>query len=185
MEGHTQSVEVRMYFGESPNCNRHIFRMSPTGLHGFPEKNVEERIQEALKSERLNNELESLRKENKRLRKDIEKYEELEEEWNTKKLDVNELLEKGLNFYAKYNASKQGVSPGAPVQGIPQAEVEIEAEPETESDRQFQAMKENHSEQEVLKGLKTWRLFTKHKDLRKAFAELVNQKQQKNGKTQV
>ena len=135
LEGHTQSIEVRMFFGESPNCNRHIFHTSQHTLSGMPEKNVEQKISEALDKQRIETELESLRKELKRKDKIIEEYQEMEEEFSKKQLNINELLDKGLQFYAKVNASKNGTPPSTSVQGIPQAEVEVHSEPETESEK--------------------------------------------------
>lgn len=181
LEGHTQSIEVRMFFGESPNCNRHIFHTSQKTLSGMPEKDVEQKISEALEKQRIQTELESLRKELKRKDKIIEEYEEMEEELSKKQLNINELLDKGLQFYAKVNASKNGTPPATPVQGIPQAEVEVHSEPETESEKHFQKLQEQFSEKELIKGLKTWKVFAKHPELRKEFTELINNKINNNG----
>ena len=43
IEGHTKSVEVRMYFGESPTCNRYIFHTGEQAINGVKGQGVEER----------------------------------------------------------------------------------------------------------------------------------------------
>jgi hypothetical protein len=181
LEGHTESIEVRMFFGDSPNCNRHIFQTNQGPLAGVPDQTVEQKISEALEKQRILNELDSLKKELKRKDEIIEEYQEMEEEMGKKQLNINELLDKGFQLYTKFNANKNGSPAPTQVQGLPQSEVEVHSEPETESERQFQKMQEKHSEEELLKGLKAWRLFAKHPELKKEFTDLLNSKTKKDG----
>lgn len=191
LEGHTQSIEVRMYFGESHNCNRHIFQTSQASLAGVNQQDVQEQIKEALEKQRIETELTTLRKDLERKNKKIEEYEEiieeLEAENDEKKINIQELLEKGFAMYSQYNANKNGGAVGAvgatPVQGVPEAEVNVEVEPEsqTKCDKHYSQMKEHYSEKELEKGLKVWRIFTKHPELQNEFTQLINHKNQKDG----
>lgn len=181
MMGHTQSIEVRMFFGESPNCNRHIFHTNPHGLNGAPQKDVEDRIKEALEKQRMENEITFLQSELKRKNKKLKQFKALQVELDEKKIDIKELITKGMELYGQFNASKNGSLRSGTVQGTPQAEVEIEAEPETKSDRHYAEMKQQYSEKELEKALKTWEIFTAYPQLRGEFTELVNQKINNHG----
>jgi hypothetical protein len=181
MLGHTQNIEVRMFFGESPNCNRHIFHTNAQGLNGAPQKDVQEQIKEALEKQRMETEISTLQKELRRKNKKLKQFKTLQAELDEKKIDIKELITKGLELYGQFNASKGGAFPSGTVQGTPQAEVEIEAEPETKADRHYADMKQQYSEKELEKALKTWEIFTAYPSLRKEFTELVNQKINNHG----
>ena len=179
----TKTLEIRMYFGNSPSANRHLFQMSTTGLGGFRPEDVEEKIKQALAKQKIENELIYLRKELKRKNKKLLKLKELEAELEKakQKPDLEKIIEKSANLFHSIKGNK----PPTALQGAPEnnseVEVEIEAE-ETEADRFYQNLLDNYDEKEVIRALKTWAVFTKYPELKDEFVAIVNQKIKKNGK---
>lgn len=49
IDGTTESIEVVMYFGNSNNCNRHIFYLKENALGSTPAVDVDKKISDALK----------------------------------------------------------------------------------------------------------------------------------------
>lgn len=176
---YTETVEVRLYFKESPNSNRYIFDLKPeaTELDGVRTQiapqdtalNLENRIVQALERQRLENQVELLHTENKRLKRKLRKTKERVVE--SPGIDMKELLSHGLQLYGQMN----GKSVPTPVQGVPSTEVEIEME-QTEADKFFEYLKDKYSEKELQQALKTWELFVKHPELRADFQELITSK---------
>ncbi len=75
---HTRTVEVRLYIGSSPNCNRHVFHKSETTLKGavsagLQSVDLQTEIAKALAEQqrvyKLKQTQEKLRKKDKRIRK--------------------------------------------------------------------------------------------------------------------
>ncbi|MBL4862833.1 MAG: hypothetical protein JKY09_07450 [Crocinitomicaceae bacterium] len=180
LEGDTQNIEVRMFFGDSPNCNRHIFQTSQNSLSGVNQKDVEQQIKEALEKQRIQTELEMLRDKLKRRDQKIKEYEEILAEMDDKQIDIKQLLKDGMEFYGKYNSNKKAATP---IQGIPQpqVEVEVESEPETKSEKFYKKLKNQYSEKELQKSLKTWGIFTAYPGLREEFTKIINLKIKKDG----
>lgn len=180
MEPNTQQVEIRLHFGRSPNCNRHIFHTNQTALSGVPAKDVEQRIKEALEKQKMETEIDLLKKELKRKSKKLKQFKTLQEELDDKQIDIKDLIKQGMEIYGQFNANKAGaINPT--VHGAPEVEVEVESEPETKADKHYQKMKNEYSEKELEKALKTWEIFTAYPELRKEFTELVNHKIKQNG----
>ncbi|PHR43396.1 MAG: hypothetical protein COA32_16250 [Fluviicola sp.] len=185
MMADTHNIEVRMYFGDSPNCNRHIFQTQNSGLNGIGHEDIEQRIQEALHKQRVETELESLRKKVKEKNKKLKEYEELLEELDGKQVNFKDILKEGIELFGKYNGQKSPAPESSQVKGAPQTEVEVHAEDDTEqtkSDERYQAMKQEYNEDQMDKALDTWEIFTAYPDLQKEFSELVNQKIKNHGK---
>lgn len=179
----TKTLEIRMYFGNSPSANRHIFQTNPTPMNGIRQEDVEEKIKQALAKQKVENELIYLRKELKKKSKKLLRLKELEKELEEAKQKPNleKLIEKSANLFHSIKGNK----PPTALQGAPEndteVEVEIEAE-ETKADRFYQNLLDNYEEKEVIKALKTWAVFTKYPELKDEFVAIVNQKINKNGK---
>ena len=186
LETHTQTIEVRMFFGDSPNCNKHLFHTSQASLSGT-QKGVQEQIEEALEKQRIKTELETLRSKLKRKNKTIEEYEEIIEELEAKldknKVDIKGVLDKGMELFGKWKANNGE----KPVQGIPEAksEVEVQAEsdekPETKSDKFYQKLKNKYSHESLDNSLKIWSVWLKHPELKDEFMVIVKQKIKEDG----
>ncbi len=180
--GNTKSVEVRMYFGNSPNCNRHIFQMGQTALSGINPEEVEARIKEALAKQRIEQELISLRKQLKKKNKKLEAFKALQLELDEKQLDIKDIIDKGMEMYRTFQQSKV---PSTGLEGTTgeQTKVEVQVESNSQADHHYNKMKKNYTESELLQALRTWEIFTKHPELNKTFTSIVNQKIKKNGNT--
>jgi len=188
LETHTINIEVRMFFGDSPNCNKHIFHTSQASLSGT-QKGVQQQIEEALEKQRIKAEIETLRSKLKRKNKIIEEYEEiideLEEKLDKNKVDIKGVLDKGMELFGKWNANKDA----KPVQGIPEGKVEVEVqaegEPEvkaeTKSDKFYLKMKNKYSQERLDGSLKIWSVWLKHPEMRDEFMVIVKQKIKEDG----
>ncbi len=184
IDSHTRNIEVRLYFGDSPNANRYLFYLKEPALDGFnkekerfqEEGDVDKKIEDALVKQSLETEVVLLRKKVKRLKRKVNDY---EAQLGEKGTDVKELLSQGLQLYGEYKSKTP--PPPTPVHGLPHAEVEIEAE-FSECDKFYQELKENYSEQELQKALKSWEIFAEYPELKQEFTAIVQQKSKKNGK---
>lgn len=178
IEPHTQQIEVRLYFGDSPNANRYIFHLNDQSLEGITAShlaggNVESKIEEALEKQRLETEVEDLRKKVKRLKR---KLKNANVQLDDKQVDFKELITQGMQLYGTFNSK----APVAPPTTLGQAEVQIIPEL-TEADKFYNELKEKFSEKELERALKTWDLFASHPELRSEFHKIINAKSQQNG----
>jgi hypothetical protein len=80
----------------------------------------------------------------------------------------------------QFQAMKNG---STPIQGIPDAEVEVKVESESESpiDLHFNQLKKDYEGEELEKAIKIWEIFTAYPQLQKEFMSIINQKIKKNG----
>ncbi len=133
MDHQTQKVEVRMYYGSSRHCNRHVFQVPNPALHGVPEmESIEDQVQAALEEERFNTYVKGLEKENKQLKKALEKAESQCEDVTARFEEFRE-RKPYLDMLAGFVGNKLGVPipvgdkpVGSPPPGEPVAEVEVE-----------------------------------------------------------
>lgn len=179
VEPHTNTVEVRMYFGDSPNGNRYLFHLKerPTnGLNGFKggKENVNDLIAEALEKQSMESELVQLRRKYKKTKRRLKEAEQLLEE---KQVDVKDLLSHGMQLYGAFQGK-----PPVPntVQGLPTTEVEIEPEL-SEADEFFRDLKEQLGEEKLINALKIWKIFAKHPEMRSEFLEIIQQNSEQDG----
>jgi len=180
VEPHTNSVEVRMYFGDSPNANRYLFHLkeqTTNGLNGFKggKENVNDLIAEALEKQSIESELTQLRRKYKKTKRRLREAEQLLEE---KQVDVKDLLTQGMQLYGTF----QGRNPAAgTVQGLPQtSDVEIVQEL-SEADEFFQELKEQLGEEKLVNALKIWKIFAKHPEMRSEFLDIIQQNSEQDG----
>jgi hypothetical protein len=179
VEPHTNTVEVRMYFGDSPNANRYLFHLKeqPTnGLNGFKggKENVNDLIAEALEKQSMESELVQLRRKYKKTKRRLKEAEQLLEE---KQVDVKDLLSHGMQLYGAF----QGKTPiPSTVQGLPTTEVEIEPEL-SEADEFYRELKEQVGEDKLISALKIWKIFAKHPEMRSEFLDIIQQNSEQDG----
>jgi hypothetical protein len=169
-----------MFFGNSPNCNRHIFQTNQSQLSGVQTEDVESRIKEALEKQKIENELTYLRKQVKKKNKKLQEFKALQAELDEKQIDIKELMTKGMEMYQLFRGSASANSLGQASESTSHVEVEVESNSKT--DHYYQQMKGKYPEEELINALKTWKIFTKHPELNKEFNQLINQKIKKNGK---
>lgn len=177
--GNSNTVEVRMYFGKSPNFNRHVFKTNYSALAGTPSKDVDQIVKDALEKERKNNKILMLQQELKRKNKKLKQYKLLQAELDEKKLDIKDLVKDGIQLMGQFQAMKNGATP---VQGIQDAEVEVKVESESPVDLHFNQLKKDYEGEELEKAIKIWEIFTAYPQLQKEFMSIINQKIKKNGK---
>lgn len=183
VDHNTEAVEIRLYFGDSPNCNRYFFHFKEFTLQALGnipkvEQDVDSQIQIALERQSLETEVVALRKKVKKLKR---KLTDAEEKLGDKGVDMKDLLSQGMQLYG-HLSNKGGVPPVAPVHGLPEkAEVEIEEEEQSEADKFYEELKEQYSEQQLERALKTWEVFTKYPELRQEFYSIIHLKANQNG----
>lgn len=197
----TRCVELKTFFGDSPNCNTYRLLVSavpPATLQGAPQLGaveISEKINEAVIRERHQNKIEGLEKENARLeeenatlRKKLKKYKKLEEESRANNKSENrELIKTGVELFGPFLAAKMGATSAAPVDGLPPVApqpVEVEIVPESEPsevDKQFEVMKSEYSEKELERALQTMHLFAEHPELSSEFQSVITNKINENG----
>jgi len=197
----TKCVELRTFFGDSPNCNTYRLLVSvvPSAtLQGVPQLGaveIGEKINEAVTRERQQNKIEALEKENAKLeqenaalRKKLKKYKKLEEESRANNKSENrELIKTGVELFGPFLAAKMGATSPPPVDGLPletpqPIEVEVVAESEpSEVDKQFEAMKSEYSEKELERALNAMQLFAEHPELKSEFETVITSKINENG----
>jgi len=179
IEAHTKSIEVRMYFASSHNCNRYLFHTEQASLSGVDAKDVKEQIAEALEKQRIETKLRMLKEKIEQKDKKIEEYEEILAELDDKQIDIKELLKEGMELYGKYNANKNG---NPSISGTPETQVEVEIESdnsisstnaETESDKFYQKMKNKYNQESLDGSLKMWSVWLKYPELKREFMKLV------------
>ncbi len=180
MELHTETVEVRLYFGESRNSNRYIFHLRQQSLNGIGATvDMDSRVEQALEKHKLETRIMLLETELKRKRKKLRSFKELQAELDDKQIDIKELLTKGMELYGQFQASKVPGING--VQGLPPTEpVEIEREL-SEADKFYEQLKEQCSDKELLRAIRTWEILSKYPELRGEFNAIIQSKNQHNG----
>lgn len=179
---HTHTVEVRMYQGQSPNCNRHQFIVHK-GFSGFGEPdNVQTQIDKALEQQATQNRLGELEKELSRKSKKLRKLKKFIDEADSESgLDkVKEFASQLMGF-----AGALGIGRGIPTpnNNSQESEVEIEPDEDTSGSQQiFDDMVETFGEEGVKNALGWMTVLASNPDLQeKLKEEIKNLKQEKNG----
>lgn len=183
VEPTTEVVEIRTYFGDSPNCNRYIFYLKQTPVLNGPvalqgPADPQSQIQQALEKQQLETKIMLLEEELKRKKKKLRNYKGLKEQLEEKQVDIKELMVKGMELYGAFKGGGPGMP--SPIQGLPPAEVEIEREL-SPSDKHYAQLKELYGERHLQRGLKLWELFIQHPELQAEFTELITIKKNQNG----
>ena len=175
----TQVVEVRLYQGNSPNCNNYLFVTEQANSLAGPE-NVSSQIQKALEEDRRKRELVDLKAENDKLKR------------KNKKLKVG--AQKGLpmqqlrGLLTDVGAAYQTIKGVRPMAGVDQenlsqddeeySEVEVEVEgEESEADEVYQMVKEKLGEQNTITCYQMINELGQHPDL---FKKMQHELAQRN-----
>lgn len=193
----TYYVEVRTYFGNSPNCNIYRFDLReatppPQTLQGVPQLGaleVQEKIQDALSRQRLETDILLLEREKAQkdeeilnLRKKLKGYKKLQAKLDEKQIDISELFTKGIELFGAFQAKKMATN--GQVQGLPSTPPsEVEITPESlpsEVDQHFEDLKTVYSEKQLMRALQASELFAKYPELRGEFQAIVNAKIKQN-----
>lgn len=174
---HTKVIEVRLYFGSSPNSNRHLFYLKDESLGGLTNQNfagadMDTRIQEALDKQRLETEVVSLRKKLKSKKRRIEELEELLTKEPEEKVDMNSLMDKGVQLFGLFQQQKGGA---LPMQGTPEETVKIEREI-SPAQQAFDQLKEKYSDKLILEAIDTWSYLCANPEEQQQFAEFLKSK---------
>jgi|GEM_PF-3426337 len=183
---HTEYVEVRTYYGNSPNCNVYKFFMRGTPLQGLPQLGaveVQEKIDQALSRQKLETDIRILEKDKAQLeelvsslRKKLKGFKKLQAKLDEKQIDIGDLFTKGIELFGAFQAKKNGFP--TQVQGLPEtpsAEVELVSE-QSETDKHFEELKSKYSDKQLLRAMQASELFAKYPELREDFKAIINAK---------
>lgn len=187
--GHTKVVEVRMYFGKSPNFNRYIFRQQKASLSGVPDNNVNTIVKEAIEKERARNKVEWLERELSRKNKKLKQYKALDAELNKNKIDINQLMQMGLGAIIGFvqkrkseNQEKETNQQLAEPKQPEKANVEVEVQPaqpqpngDQDLDELYNGLK-GMSPKEVKNSLNLLKVLSNNPELKQDFLKRANEK---------
>ena len=179
----TQNVEVKMYQGLSPNCNKYQFTITRI-LSGIGQSgDMQTQIDKALEEQRILTENENLRNEIASKNKKLKKLKE-----NSKGININGLLEKLPEIVNAYHQIKNPGLAGTPE---PQAEVKVEAQSTTNnaqnenprSQEIYDRLYETYGEKGIMNALKWMEILKSNPDIMdKIREELIIKQKNENGK---
>lgn len=186
---HTKKVEVKLYAGYSPKCNTYIFYIH-RGLSGVPQQtnvDVQVEINKALEQDRLQNELDQLRREVEKKDKKLKKLKGIKDaipEWPDM---LKGLIRTGVEAAGTLGFTRRPSLQGIPEQHAPETEVEVEMEGEDQSSEAreaFETLYEQLGEEQMV-NLFNWMTAIGQspklqQKIQKEFEEM-NQKKQNNG----
>ncbi len=176
MSDHTKKVEVRMYMGNSPNCNRYIFRTA-NELSGTPADTLS--IEKALEQQRLQMELETLQKLLKKKNKKIKRLIKQQSEAVGTLDNLSGFAEKAVQLIGMFK-SAGGVPPtlSGPSQQEP-VEVQVESSsPDelTEQEKLYLSLVDQMGTDGMVKALNIVALFVQHPELEQTLNQVLQQK---------
>ena len=182
---HTKTIEVKMYQGYSPNCNKYQFVMVKS-LSGVPNQSVDvnAEIEKALAEQELKNELEWLRTEVDKKDKKIKKLKKVIENSGINMEKVTSFVKESKGILG---ALGFGMNTG--VSGIPhepESEVEIEIEEESEESEEqeiYNQLVENVGKKGIKKALRVMTMLSQHPELESTLEKALNKKTDQDGQT--
>lgn len=177
---YTKTVEIRMYLGTSPTCNRHIFHKSESSLRGaiMPSKNpinIQAEIAKALAEQKQQFELESTTQKLRKKSKQIKKLKQQLTESKTGLEGIQDLAGKAVQIAGMFKGAQ-----AAELSGVqePQSEIEIEAEEISEEEAFYNDLVNEVGVNGIKKALRVMELLSKHPQLE----EVLNNELKKSKK---
>lgn len=171
----SETVEVRLFHGESPNYKLHVFSLHETpqnyGLGGYDApRTYEEIVAHAVEKQKLEFELESTKDKLKRKNKKLRKYKEMGEKPG---FDLGGLFSKGLEIISGFNGAKKEVAQSG-VSGLDENQAEIVSEESSSLDKLFAKLKKNISQKDLEFSLRLCEFIIQHPELQPQFKEIIN-----------
>lgn len=191
---HTQHVEVKMYQGLGPNCNKYQFTIS-RGLSGFGHGiDMNKQIEKAREEERMKLELDSTKSKLKDALEAIEKKDKKLKKLKAEMPTGAETIEKLAGTLTGVISTIAGArNPGLAGTPQPQAEVKIEPQPEAGSEENeeeeyepkslqtYNSIVEKYGEDQVNKAFSWLIAISENPDLMEKFKDELNKKKNANG----
>lgn len=181
----TTAVEIRLYQGSSPNCNKYIYMTEQAAsLSGTP--TVSAQIQKALEQDRQKRELAELRAENERLKRKIKKLKIAAQK--------GQPMQQLRGLLSDVGAAYQTIKGANPLAGVDQTrvadqneqaqedteveiEVEVESE-ESEADQVYHMVKDKLGEQNTITCYRMINELGQHPELFKKMQQELKRKNQ-------
>lgn len=177
VEPTTRVVEIRFYYSHSKNCNKYVFHLGELPLNGFQQRgqqidpiDVELKISEALQKQKIETELDFLRR---KTRKQKEKIKILSDELESKNINVKELLTQGLQLYGAFK--QKDIPQLSTLEGTPEKS-DVEIVPLSLADQKYRQLKNQIGEDYLLQIIATWETLSKYPELKTEINELINSK---------
>lgn len=180
VEKETRVVEVRLYKGESFNCNRYLFIISK-GLNGVgKQEEMEEQIKQALEAQEKENELIYLRAELEKKERKIKKLKKLtaQKEEGISLGAVKEFLIEGKGLVDAFRGTPAPTQLGGTE---PESEVTIEAESPDPAKAIYDQLYEQVGQEGIMKALNIMGTLSQHPELEEILIKELNKKQAENG----
>lgn len=191
---YTRHVEVKMFQGNSPNCNKYVFTIPTKSLNGIGSlsgADIQSQIDRAVEEHRVKMELEQTKTKLKEAEESI-----LKKDKKLKKLKGEiptgaDTAEKWVNtisgVIASISAARNPGLSGAPAQ--PNAEVSVEADSEeeeenddTESLKIYKMLHEKFGEEQIIKAYNWLAVLAANPDIGEKIKEELDKKKAENGK---
>lgn len=181
MHPESETVEVRLYQGESPNYKLHVFNIRETapggyGLNGVGSPlSVEEQIAKALEKKQLEWELEKTRGKLKRKNKELRRYQDDEDQ--KPGLDLGGIIEKVLPILGGAKSAPKEL-PEHAVSGVDEDGAQIVGQV-GEADKHLAHLKKQFSDKDILQAIRLAEFFLKNPQLHPQLREILdNEKKQ-------
>ena len=182
----SETVEVRLFMGESPNYKLHVFNIKETapqsyGLNGLGGAvSVEEQIAKALEKKQLEWELEKTQDKLKRKNKALRRYREDEE--SKPGISLDGIIEKVIPLLGAI----KGVPKELPEAGVSGVEDTGDAQMvghDSPADKHLAQLKKQFTEKDVLQAVRLAEIFLRNPQLHPQLREILdnNPKKQSNG----
>ncbi|MBK7128237.1 MAG: hypothetical protein IPM74_12580 [Crocinitomicaceae bacterium] len=189
IDGSTETVEVILYFGQSNNCNRHIFYLKEKSLNGADPIDFDKKIKDALEKNDQAHLIVSLQQ---KVDDQEELIDELQEELEElrKKTDMTSLLKEGISLLGIFKGkTPEGALAGAPP--VPDAEVKVESADEQKKEdtkqkegyQAFSELYEKFGDKGVNQVVQLLMAISKSDKLREGINKLVKEENEKNPTT--
>lgn len=179
VEKETRVIEVRLYMGESFNCNRYLFIINKDEV-SVEKEDMEERIKQALEAQEKENELLYLRaaleKKERKLKKLKKQVGEKDEGISLGAVKEFLIEGKGLVDAFRGNGSSTQLGDAPPVQ---ETEVTIEAEEEpSEEEKIFTELYQHVGKKGIKKALNIMAILSQNPDLEDIVVQALKKKEE-------
>lgn len=167
---HTKTIEVRMYLGMSPNCNRHVFHKSEATLKGvlnasLPTVDVQAEIAKALAEQKRVFDLSETQKKLKKKNKQIKKLKLKLGESSTGLEGIQDLATKAVQIAGMFKGGQTQLMGVQNQQTPTESEVSIEPEEMTEEEEIYNDLIDEVGIKGLKKTLRVMELLSKHPEL--------------------
>lgn len=176
MHPESETVEVRLYQGESPNYKLHVFNIRETAPHSYglngvgSPQSVEEQIAKAIEKKQLEWELEKTRDKLRRKNKALRRFREEGDE--KPGLDLNGILDKGIQLLGTMKGAPKEL-PENGISGVEEGNQAHIVEQAGECEKYLSKLKQKFAEQDIIQAMRLAEFILKNPQLHPQLREIL------------